>query len=113
MAREKPIRWSGSAYDDLIGFPPEARRLVGFQLGLIQLGYEPHDWKPFESAGTGVKEIRVRAENNQYRSLYVAKFEEAIYVLHCFVKKEEKTSKHDVEITRTRYREIVRIRSKQ
>jgi phage-related protein len=34
----------------------------------------------------------------------VAKFEEAIYVLHCFQEKTQATSKRDKEIAATRYR---------
>jgi phage-related protein len=36
--------------------------------------------------GSGVKEIRIH-EENEYRVIYVAKFESAIHVLHAFVKK--------------------------
>ena len=113
MEKGKIIMWMGSAYSDLVSFSPEARQKLGFQLGLVQLGQEPHDWKSFEGVGSGTREIRVRLGNNQYRSIYVAKFEEAIYVLHCFVKKEEKTSKHDVEIARERYKEVIRTRSQK
>ena len=42
------------------------------------------DWKPFDEVGAGTKEIRVRDASGIYRVIYVAKFEEAIYVLHCF-----------------------------
>jgi phage-related protein len=37
--------------------------------------------------GQGVNEIRVPIEG-QYRVIYVAKFEDAIYVLHAFLKKQ-------------------------
>lgn len=42
--------------------------------------------------------------------MYVAKFEEAIYVLHCFQKKTEATSKPDKDIAEARYRAIVQKR---
>lgn len=111
--RNKIIQWMGSSYRDLVGLPEEARQKLGYQLGLVQLGSDPHDWKPFETVGASAREIRVRIDNNQYRSIYVAKFEEAIYVLHCFMKKEEQTSKHDVEIAKLRYKEVVRLRREQ
>jgi phage-related protein len=38
MKPEKEIRWIGSAYDDLLAFPDEARRTAGFQLSKIQAG---------------------------------------------------------------------------
>ena len=48
MEDEKQIRWVGSAYDDLLAFPKDARKEAGFQLGKVQAGLEPADWKPFD-----------------------------------------------------------------
>jgi phage-related protein len=48
MDDEKEIRWVGSACDDLLAFPPEPRQEAGFQLGKVQAGLEPTDWKPFD-----------------------------------------------------------------
>lgn len=107
---DKEIRWVGSAYDDLLAFPYGSRKKVGFQLGKVQAGLDPEDWKPFDDVGAGVREIRIKDDQGIYRVMYVAKFEEAIYVLHCFKKKTQTTSKHDKDITDTRYRAIVRDR---
>ena len=38
--------------------------------------------------------------------MYVAKFEEAIYVLHSFQKKTRKTSRNNVKIARARYHAV-------
>jgi phage-related protein len=97
----------------LLGFPYEPRRKAGFQLGKVQAGLDPEDWKPFDAVGAGVREIRIKDDQGIYRVMYVAKFEEAIYVLHCFKKKTQATSKHDMEIADTRYRAIVRDRKGQ
>jgi phage-related protein len=51
MDDEKQIRWVGSAYDDLLAFPTDARKEAGFQLGKVQAGLEPADWKPFDDVG--------------------------------------------------------------
>lgn len=110
MADEKEIRWIGSAYDDLLAFPDDARREAGFQLGRVQSGIEPADWKPFNEVGAGTKEIRIRDASGAYRVMYVAKFEEAIYVLHCFQKKTQATSKQDKAIAETRYRAVAQMR---
>jgi phage-related protein len=110
MVIEKQIRWVGSAYDDLLAFPKDARREVGFQLGKVQAGLEPTDWKPFDDAGAGVREIRIRDASGIYRVIYVAKFEEAIYALHCFQKKTQATSKQDRVIAAVRYRAVVNLR---
>ena len=84
MDDEKQIRWVGSSYNDLLAFPSDARKEAGFQLGKVQAGLEPAGWKPFDDVGAGTREIRLRDASGSYRVMYVAKFEEAIYVLHCF-----------------------------
>ena len=73
---------------------------------MIQAGRPATDWKPIPLVGPGVVEIRVHAEN-EYRVFYLAKFEEAIYVLHVFTKKTQKTSSLDVELGKKRYRELL------
>lgn len=107
---EKEIRWIGSSYDDLLAFPNEPRKKAGFQLGKVQAGLDPEDWKPFDDVGAGTKEIRIKDSQGIYRAMYVAKFEEAVYVLHCFQKKTVATSKHDKDIAEARYRAVVRER---
>ena len=67
MGQEKEIRWVGSAYKDLLNFPDDARRQVGFQLGKVQAGLEPEDWKPFDDVGAGTREIRIRDACGAYR----------------------------------------------
>lgn len=110
MSDEKEIRWVGSAHDDLLAFPDEPRRHAGFQLSKVQAGLEPDDWKPFDDIGAGTREIRIRETNGIYRVMYVAKFEEAVYVLHCFQKKTQTTSKQDKAIAEARYRAVVNTR---
>ena len=110
MDEEKEIRWVGSAYDDLLAFPQDPRKEAGFQLGKVQAELEPTDWKPFDDVGAGTKEIRIKAANGIYRVIYVAKFEKAIYVLHCFQKKTQATSKQDKAIAEARYRAVVNAR---
>ena len=110
MDDEKAIHWVGSAYNDLLAFPQDPRKEAGFQLGKIQAGVDPDDWKPFDDVGAGTREIRIRETSGIYRVMYVAKFEEAIYVLHCFQKKTQVTSKQDKAIAEARYRAVVNAR---
>ena len=110
MEHEKEIRWMGSAYSDLLEFPAEARRQAGFQLGRVQAVLDPDDWKPFDGAGAGTREIRIRDASGAFRVMYVAKFEEAVYVLHCFQKHTQATSRHDKSIAAARYRAVVNMR---
>jgi phage-related protein len=66
----------------------------------------PDDWKPMGTVRPGVMEIRIRDDGNAYRVFYVAKFEDAVYVLHCFQKKTQQTSQTDIDIAKARYKEI-------
>lgn len=108
MDDAKPVEFLGTSLEDLRGFPLAARREIGHQLDQVQHGRAPDDWKPMNTVGPGVNEIRVRDEAGAFRVLYVAKFADAIFVLHCFQKKTEKTSKADLELAAKRYRELLR-----
>lgn len=108
MIAPKPVEFLGSALDDLRAFPLSARREAGHQLDQIQNGLEPDDWKPMSTIGKGVREIRIRDAAGAFRVIYVAKFTDAIYVLHCFQKKTEKTSKVDLDLASTRYRDLLK-----
>lgn len=110
MDEEKEIRWVGSAYSDLLLFPEPPRQEAGFQLGKVHAGIDPDDWKVFGEIGAGVKEIRISGESGIFRVMYVAKFKEAIYVLHSFQKKTQATSKHDKAVATARYRAVVNAR---
>lgn len=101
----KALRFIGSSLDDLRDFPDEARRAAGFELRAIQNGLDPSDWKPMQSIGAGVREIRIHVLG-EWRVVYVAKFAEAVYVLHAFQKKSRTTSKNDIELARKRLKEI-------
>jgi phage-related protein len=110
MTDEKEISWMGSSYQDLLAFPSKPRSDAGFQLGKVQSGLDPTDWKPFDEVGAGTKEIRIKEADGIYRVMYVAKFEEAVYVLHCFQKKTQATSKQDKGIAKARYRAVANLR---
>ena len=106
----KPAVWIGDSLAQVRGFPPNARHETGLQLRMVQLEEAPSDWKPMPVVGLGVNEIRVRA-GGAFRLIYMAKFAEAIYVLHAFQKKSQKTAHRDIELARRRYRALVRERS--
>lgn len=108
--QSKQLSWLGDSLDQVKTFSDEAKRSAGHQLGLIQSGLEPEDWKPMDTVGSGVKEIRIRFEKS-YRVLYVAKFSEAVYVLHAFVKKTQKTSKKDIDLGADRYKALIKSRN--
>ena len=101
----KPVRFVGSSLDDLRDFPAEPRRHVGFELFAVQRGFEPSDWKPLKEVGPGAREIRIRVLG-EWRVVYIATFADAVYVLHCFQKRTQKTRREDIVLARDRYRQI-------
>lgn len=97
----KPLVWVGSSRDDVRGFPVGARKETGYQLLRVQEGLDPTDWKPLKAVGPGVREIRIQGET-AHRVLYVARFEEAVYVLHAFTKKARATPRRDIDVAKAR-----------
>lgn len=104
----KPIEFLGDSLDALIDFPKTARRQAGFQLDKVQRGIDPDDWKPMKSVGPGVAEIRVRDPAGAFRVIYLAKLQDAIFVLNCFEKKAQRTPHFEIKLARVRFKEAVR-----
>ncbi|HAI6830294.1 TPA: type II toxin-antitoxin system RelE/ParE family toxin [Escherichia coli] len=109
----KKLAFLDTSLDDLRAFPESSRQEIGYQLDRIQQGLNPYDWKPFSTIGLGVREIRTRDADGLYRVMYVAKFEEAVYVLHCFQKKTRTTSQSDIDLAKRRYKELVQERKNE
>jgi phage-related protein len=109
---DKPLRWVGTSLEDLRAFPEAARREAGYQLRRLQQGLLPGDWKPISSVGPGVAEIRVHS-GAEHRVFYVAKYEEAIYVLHAFEKRTRQTRQADLELATKRLAEVIRARRRK
>ena len=105
----KPLLWLGSSLQDIRRFPADARRLAGYQLRVVQEGLEPSDWKAMATVGPGVHELRIRTKQ-AHRVFYIAKFAEAVYVLHAFEKRTRKTSKGEIVLARTRLNQMLRQR---
>lgn len=100
----KPVRFVGSTRGDLAAFPKSARVRAGYELFAVQVGRNPENWKPMTSVGPGACEIRLRDPTGAYRVIYVARFADAVYVLHAFQKKSQKTARADLELAMRRYR---------
>ncbi len=103
----KAVIWMGSSKADLKAFPPAVVDDMGHQLFLVQCGLDPGDWKPMTSIGSGVKEIRVKVIAGIYRTVYLATRPEAIYVLHCFQKKTQRTAQRDIDLARNRLKNVL------
>ena len=103
----KPLRFIDSSQKDLRDMPAEVRHALGLDLMAVQFGGEPSDYKPMTSVGAGVYEIRHRDIHGAFRVIYVAKFAQAVYVLHAFQKKTQKTSPQDIDLATNRYKKLI------
>jgi phage-related protein len=101
----KPVEFLGTSREDLREFPAPVRFAIGQELRNVQEGLMPTDFKPMSTVGKGVYEIRIHLEG-AWRAMYVAKFEQAVYVLHVFQKKTQQTSKEDIGTARRNYKSI-------
>src|SRR5882672_11440538 len=103
---EKPVVWLGDSRATIRTFPENVRQVAGFQLWRIQRRLEPNDWKPMPSVGLGVQEMRIHTDV-EHRVLYVAKFAEAVYVLHAFEKRTRRTPRKDLDLAKQRFRSLI------
>ena len=104
----KPVEFRGTALNNLRGFPQSAMRDAGYQLDKVQHGLPPDDAKALPSVGAGVVELRIWDEAGAFRVMYIAKLEDAVYVLHCFQKKTQQTAGRDIELARRRFKELLK-----
>lgn len=108
----KAVVFCGSSATHLRAFPASARRAAGYQIDRVQHGLEPHDAKPLPVVGPGVQEIRIWDEAGAFRVIFLARLKDAVYVLHCFQKKTQKTAKADLDLASRRYSELIRERKR-
>ncbi|WP_246585350.1 type II toxin-antitoxin system RelE/ParE family toxin [Thiorhodospira sibirica] len=104
--RMKPLKFIGSSLDDLRKMPASVRHTLGIELMTIQYGGNPSNFKPMKCVGAGAYEIRHREPSGAFRVIYVAKQDDAVYVLHAFQKKSQKTTKNDIDLAAKRYKLI-------
>ena len=105
-AREKPLIWIGSSKKDLMALPISVRKFFGHALDFAQRGDRHDAAKALKGfGGTGVLEVVEDDAGGTYRAVYTVKFEEAVFVLHCFQKKSKSgiaTPKEDMAVVRAR-----------
>lgn len=104
--KERPLIWIGSSKKDLIALPLRVRKLFGHALHVAQHGERHEIAKVLKGFGhAGVLELVEDDAGSTYRAVYTVKFEEAIFVLHCFQKKSKRgiaTPQQDMSIIRAR-----------
>ena len=104
----KALRFLGDSHKALRDFPKDARQDAGRQLLKVQRGDLPDDFKSMPDVGKGVEEIRVWEKAGTFRVMYVARFADAVYVLHAFQKKTRETLKRDKGIAKLRFKQLMR-----
>jgi phage-related protein len=109
---EKPLIWLGDSRETIRAFPDDVRKTAGFQLWRVQHGLEPNDWKPMPGVGLGVQEIRIHTRA-EHRVFYVAKFAEAVYVVHAFEKRTRRTPKDALDVARQHLRLLINQRARR
>jgi phage-related protein len=103
---EKPLKWMGSSHKDLMALPIGVRKFFGYALSLAQAGDQHDAAKVLKGfSGAGVLEVVEYDAGGTYRAVYTVKFEEAVFVLHCFQKKSKRgvaTPNEEMDIIRAR-----------
>src|SRR5690242_11269509 len=108
----KPVHFMGSSRDDLRGLSVEARESAGYQLFKVQQGKEPDDWKPLSTIGAGSTKSEC-GPKWELQSALRSEFDEAVYVLHVFEKRSQRTPKDDIYLARQRYTDLIKWRKEQ
>lgn len=108
MKSEKAAVFLGDTYRVIRAFPNEARRAAGYQIGRVQAGKDPDNWKPLPTIGPNVREIRIRESSGAFRVIYQATLPDAVLVLNAFRKKAQKTPRHEIDTARNRLGEYLK-----
>ena len=103
---ERPLEWVGSSYKVLMQLPAEVRKFIGYALNFSQQDGQHPAAKVLKGfGGAGVLEVVENDAGGTYRAVYTVRFEEAVFVLHCFQKKSKSgiaTPKADMDVVRAR-----------
>ncbi|SRR5258707_10539277 len=96
------VMWEGDSKEVLQSFPDGVRQNIGFQLWQLQKGERPSDYRPLQSIGSGVFELRDQDQRGWYRLVYLSRIEDVIHVLHCFEKKGREMPRREFETAKRR-----------
>lgn len=103
---QKPLAFIGSSRKDLMALPLEVRKFFGHALDFAQRGGQHEAAKVLKGfGGAGVLELVESDVGGTYRAVYTVRFQEAVFVLHCFQKKSKRgiaTPQEDMDLIRER-----------
>jgi phage-related protein len=100
------VVWEGDCLEVVRTFPKAIREDLGADIRRLQLGERPLSSRPMRSIGPGVFELRQMDDKGWYRTIYLSKVANRIYMLHSFVKKSAKTSQNDLRIATARLKAV-------
>ena len=108
---QKPLVWEGNSKGELLKFPRDVQRDIGYALYRAQCGKKHPSAKPLKGfRGAGVLEVVGNYDRDAYRAVYTVKLEDAVYVLHVFQKKSKKgirTPRRDMEIIKANFKRLI------
>ena len=101
----RSLRGAEPVRDWLKGLSDADRRILGYDIGMVEFGW-PVGMPLCRSLGDGLWEVRSNLSGNRIaRTMFcVAGFR--MVLLHGFVKKTQKTPKQDLDLARTRQKEL-------
>lgn len=95
---------------EIAGFPEDVRGDLADALARLDEGHSlgmPLS-RPMPSIGKGVHELRFRDRAGIYRVIYVLLGAGTIYLVHGFMKKDQKTPRENIDLVKRRLKEIGR-----
>jgi phage-related protein len=91
--------------DWLRSLPVEVRRILGYNIGLVEFGW-PIGMPLCRSLGAGLGEVRSSLTNGRTARVIFCIAEERMVLLHGFIKKSQRTPVQDLALARSRQKEI-------
>jgi len=104
---DKDLFWVATSRKDMRALPQDVHRKFGFGLRAIQGGDTPANAAAFPQGGSGCMELKENHDRATFRTMYVAKFPDGVYVLHVFQKKSKSgiaTPQEDIDLVQERYK---------
>lgn len=100
------VEWEGDSLEVLKSFPTPITRALGRDIQRLQENERPQSFRPMQSIGKGVYELKQMDDAGWYRVVYLKKTAGRLFMLHSFVKKSAKTSPNDLAVAKTRLKNV-------
>ena len=105
----KPLAWWADTLPVLRSFPEGVQDDIGHGLSQAQAGKMPARFSPLPQIGKGTFEVKVDEGGEAYRTLFIARFPEAVYAFLSVHKKSKRGKQLPREVIATakqRYKDI-------